>query len=162
MPGNAPSPGFTLVELMVTIAILGILATLATPMFGSLIQKNRVDAVSAELTHLLQYARSEAITRGTAVTISSSDNNWVGALSVATSSETLRRYGSEGITGSSGVSANGTSSSLPFTPSGTLVISSKTTSLTITLCPSTGTTSGRVLHVYGSGQITSTTTECTS
>lgn len=160
MSGRAPSPGFTLVELMVTIAVLATLATIATPMFGDLIQKNRIDAAGAELTHLLQYARSEAITRGNAVTVSTGDGNWLGALSVATSSETLRRYGSEGINGSSGVSASGTSASLTFAPSGTL--SGKTTSLTVTLCPSTGNTSGRTLHVYGSGQISSSSAACSS
>ena len=160
MQGNKPSRGFTLVELMVTLAVLAILATLATPLFGELIQKNRIDAVGGELSHLLQYARSEAITRGSAVTVSASDGNWVGALSVATSSETLRRYGSEGINGSGGISASGTSTSLTFAPSGTL--SGKTTSLTVTLCPSRGTASGLTLYVYGSGQISSSSTACSS
>ncbi|WP_371369666.1 GspH/FimT family pseudopilin [Pseudomonas sp. QL9] len=162
MPGNETNRGFTLVELMVTLAVLAILATLATPMFGDLIQKNKVDTVSAELTHLLQYARSEAITRGTSVTVKATDSNWVGALEVDAGNEVLRKYGSEGINGSSSVTATASSTRLSFSPSGTL--SGETTSLTITLCPTSGssTVTGRVLQIYGSGQITSSSTECSS
>lgn len=162
MSVNKPSSGFTLVELMVTLAVLAILATIASPMFGDLIQKNKVDTVSAELTHLLQYARSEAISRGASVTVSTNATTWVGALSVVADSETLRRYGSEGINGSSSVTARASSGDLTFTPSGTL--SSKTTSLTITLCPTSGssTVAGRVLQIYGSGQIASSSAQCSS
>lgn len=158
MPANAPSPGFTLVELMVTLAVLAILSTLAAPMFGDLIQRNKVDAASGELTHLLQYARSEAITRASAVTVSASDGNWVGALSVATSSETLRSYGSEGINGGSAVTATGSANSLTFRAAGTLSGAAQT----IRLCPGSGSSNGRLLSISSSGQITSTTTECSS
>jgi prepilin-type N-terminal cleavage/methylation domain len=157
MPANAPSPGFTLVELMVTLAVLAILSTLAAPMFGDLIQRNKVDAASGELAHLLQYARSEAITRASPVTISASDGNWVGALSVATSSKTLRKYGSEGINGGSAVTATGSASSLTFRAAGTLSGAAQS----IRLCPASG-SSGRLLSISSSGQITSATTECSS
>ncbi|MBD9499202.1 GspH/FimT family pseudopilin [Pseudomonas sp. BGr12] len=157
MPANTPSPGFTLVELMVTLAVLAILSTLAAPMFGDLIQRSKVDAASGELAHLLQYARSEAITRASAVTITASSGNWVGALSVATSSETLRQYGSEGINGGSAVTATGSASSLTFRAAGTLNGAAQS----IRLCPSSG-SSGRLLSISSSGQITSTTTECSS
>ncbi len=158
MPAHTPSPGFTLVELMVTLAVLAILSTLAAPMFGDLIQRNKVDAVSGELTHLLQYARSEAITRASAVTVSPSDGNWVGALSVATSSETLRKYGSEGISGGSAVTATGSATSLTFRAAGMLNGAAQT----IRLCPVSGTSNGRLLSISASGQITSTTTACSS
>lgn len=158
MPANAPSPGFTLVELMVTLAVLAILSTLAAPMFGDLIQRNKIDAASGELTHLLQYARSEAITRASAVTVTAGSGNWVGALSVATSSETLRQYGSEGINGGSAVTATGSASSLTFRAAGTLSGAAQS----IRLCPGSGKSSGRLLSISSSGQITSTTTECSS
>ena len=55
------SKGFTLVELMVTIAIVAILATIAFPSFQNTIRSNRIATASNEATGLVALARSEAI-----------------------------------------------------------------------------------------------------
>jgi len=45
MPGSSPSAGFTLVELMITLAIVAILAAIAVPLYSKQVQKSRrVDA----------------------------------------------------------------------------------------------------------------------
>jgi type IV pilus assembly protein PilE len=50
MPSTAAEGGFTLIELMITVAILGIVATIATTSYSSQIQKSRrTDARSALL-----------------------------------------------------------------------------------------------------------------
>ena len=61
--------GFSLVELMVVIAIAGILAAIAMPSFKSLVGSQRVKSASYELFSLLSLARSEAIKRNADVTI---------------------------------------------------------------------------------------------
>jgi type IV fimbrial biogenesis protein FimT len=53
--------GFTLMEMMFTIAVLGILTAVATPSFVSIINKNRLTGQSNELLGAIQYARMEAI-----------------------------------------------------------------------------------------------------
>ena len=61
--------GFTLVELMVTIAVVAILATVAVPGFRDLIRNNRVTAQTNEIVSALNFGRTEAIKRGRSVTV---------------------------------------------------------------------------------------------
>jgi prepilin-type N-terminal cleavage/methylation domain-containing protein len=56
--------GFTLIELMVTIAVLGVFVSLALPSFQELIQSNRIQSTTAEFQSALAMARGEAIKRG--------------------------------------------------------------------------------------------------
>ena len=66
--------GFTLIELMIALALGVILLTLAVPSFRSTIQNNRATAAANDILTALNTARSEAIKRGTPMTICSSGN----------------------------------------------------------------------------------------
>ena len=55
--------GFTLVELMVTLAVLVILATLAAPSFARFIEKSRLRGAADDVVNLIEIARSEAVKR---------------------------------------------------------------------------------------------------
>ncbi|MDR1887811.1 MAG: GspH/FimT family pseudopilin [Zoogloeaceae bacterium] len=61
------SRGFTLIELMVAVALVAILLSLAVPSFRDTILKNRVSAATSDLVAALDMARSEAIKRGVEV-----------------------------------------------------------------------------------------------
>jgi len=66
--------GFTLIELMIALVLGVILMTLAVPSFRSTIQNNRATAAANDILTALNAARSEAIKRGTPMTICSSSN----------------------------------------------------------------------------------------
>jgi len=66
--------GFTLIELMVTIAILAIIASLAAPAVGVFVSRSVMRGISADFTLAMQRARSEAINRNMCVTMCMSDD----------------------------------------------------------------------------------------
>lgn len=66
--------GFTLIELMVTVALASILATLAVPAIGDFIVKSRMTNVSNEFSGAILRARNEAVSRNTCVTFCMSTN----------------------------------------------------------------------------------------
>ena len=63
------SKGFTLVELMVTIAVVAVLLAIALPSFRKVIQRNRVASASNDLLASISYARTTAINRGQLVSM---------------------------------------------------------------------------------------------
>jgi len=66
--------GVTLIELMVVTTILGILGAVAAPSFLDFIARNRIDAAANDALTSVNYARSEAIKRGTIVALCRSTN----------------------------------------------------------------------------------------
>jgi type IV fimbrial biogenesis protein FimT len=68
--------GFTLLELMVTLAIAAILATMAIPNFTEIITSNRLTTYNNELVAALNLARSEAIKRNQQIIVRKTGANW--------------------------------------------------------------------------------------
>jgi type IV fimbrial biogenesis protein FimT len=64
---NQRGTGFTLIEVMVSLAILAILAALAAPNFSASIKKYRINAIRDDFTGSIHLARSEAIRRSVPV-----------------------------------------------------------------------------------------------
>ena len=71
--------GFTLVEVMVVIALLVVVSTVAIPSFVDMIRRNQVQSQATELLNLLQYARGQAVTRRTSYEVfqSQDGSQWV-------------------------------------------------------------------------------------
>ena len=75
-PPRAAARGFTAVELMVTVAVLGVLVALAAPSFTSIMENWRVRQTVEELQSTLYYARSEAIKSSGGISIVADDDGW--------------------------------------------------------------------------------------
>ncbi len=69
-----PMSGYTLVELVITIAIVAILATIALPSFARVIASNSVVSGVNEFIAAVNLARMEAVRRGSRTGICASDN----------------------------------------------------------------------------------------
>ncbi|MEG2266573.1 pilus assembly FimT family protein [Acinetobacter sp.] len=63
------SRGFTLIELMVTIAVLAIIAMMAAPSFGNLIARKQLDTMTKDFALLFGEARGQTISLRKNITI---------------------------------------------------------------------------------------------
>lgn len=76
-PQNA-NRGFTLIELIVAIAVAAILLTVAVPSLTNLIRNNRVTGQANELVAIVNFARNEAIRRNDSIDVdlTASGSGW--------------------------------------------------------------------------------------
>jgi type IV fimbrial biogenesis protein FimT len=76
---NAKLAGFTLIEMMVTIAVMAIIATTVVPSYNSMKEKHKMRGAAETISSDLQLARSEAIKTNQNVSLSISGDgtaNW--------------------------------------------------------------------------------------
>lgn len=67
--------GFSLVEMMIAVAIIGILAAFAMPSYQAWIQNTRIRTAAESIQNGIQRARSEALMRNTLVTFTLGANS---------------------------------------------------------------------------------------
>lgn len=77
--------GFTLPEMMVTVAILGILTAIAAPSFTGMLERRRLVSAAEAIMSDLRWARGEAIKRNDDVTVTFTDGaTWAYEINTAT------------------------------------------------------------------------------
>ena len=75
-PARRRARGFTMTELVVTVALAAILATIAVPSFNGMIATQRARTFAADLYVTLAKARSEALTLNQNVTLQANAGGW--------------------------------------------------------------------------------------
>lgn len=79
-PVNRRSLGFSLTELLIVIAVVGLLVGIGAPQFGQTFAERRVESTTSKLVDLIERARNEAMARHGIVTVRRSGNSWAGDL----------------------------------------------------------------------------------
>ena len=130
--------GFTLVELMVTIAVLGIIASIATPSISLQLANMRVKSTAATLENALKEAKAESAIRRQDVAVSYTSST----ISVGN----IRTYTYDAK------STIKNASSITFRPNKTV-----STSITYTICDSNASATPRQVAVNTTAVITSQT-----
>lgn len=69
-PAHRPGRGLTLIELMIALAMIAVLMSLAVPSFNTYLQRNRLKSAALGLEADLRDARHEAVRRGLPVRVS--------------------------------------------------------------------------------------------
>ena len=167
-PVSTKNLGFTLIELMVTIAVAAILITVAVPSMRTFVQNGRINTEVNDLLADINFARSEAIKRRTNVSICKSINgttctvggvDWEngrlifvdpaanGAVDIG---DTILRF--RGALGGSDTTLFSTTDSIVFAPNGTYAGAGGTTFLIF--CDGRGPSKGKSVTINTVGQTT--------
>ncbi len=187
MKTNRPKQqtGFTLVELMVTLTILGVMLTIAAPNFQNVVKNNRIATETNRLLTDLQFARSEAMKRGVRVVLCRSGNpttatpecggtanTWSNGWLIFASGDTNNTYDSatdtllrvaQASTGAVTIKSNGTpNNGLEFNANSSTNESGATARFAV--CDERGITYGRMIEIppVGKPRLASSVSSCTA
>ena len=144
--------GFTLVELMITIAIAAILATVAVPAFQNFVLNNRMTGNANDMIATLGYVRSEAVKRAADVTLCASDDGatcsgtWTDGWVVLDNAGNVLRA-QEALGGTTTLAGAGT---IVFNANGRMTTPAAAT--TLALCPGKAGIQGRQIAIEPSGR----------
>lgn len=103
--------GFSVLELMIVVAIVGLLAAVALPSFQQVLALARIKTVASDIHLSLMRARSEAIKQNTNITVAATGGSWLSGWTVSNNVENHEAIGGSGVT------ISGTAN-ITYTPNG--------------------------------------------
>ena len=156
--------GFTLLELMVTLAVIGIVALVAIPGMRALVNHSRLTGGADNVVSAMQLARIEATRRNRSVWVCptasassdtcSSGTTWTNWIVVEpTNANTADRVIRRDVTESGGLQFSGPSAGIRFRPSGLIDAAA---SVTVCMATTQPAENRRVVTVNMSGSVTTT------
>ncbi len=142
------SSGFTLIELMIVLALIAIVAFVAVPNFREIVESNRQTSVTNSMLGLLNYSRSEAVRRAQPVEITSVGDGFVASIFAGGGTTVIREI--ESFPGDTSVGRIDASAwDLTFEASGQ---SNATAAARYLVCGASG-RDGTVIRINRGGQI---------
>lgn len=156
LPTAPRQRGFTLIELVVSVALLGILLALAGPSFKSLLEAQRMRSAAFDLMADITLARNEALKRGdsgVSVSVTRNSAGWSAGWQVLAGTEVLSTRQNAG----SGVSINNASTAVTFDRNGRVSSSSSVVKFAI---QDSSASRNRCISIDPSGRPKSATTAC--
>jgi len=149
---NQHEQGFTLIEMLTTLAIAALILTMATPSVTTMVQNNRLSTQTNQFVSAMTLARSEAIKQQVNINVvatnaSHSTDEWGAGWRVEIDGgATLRTF--IALEGSSTLNSNSGVSSFQYQPSGR---ANATDSLS--LCDERTNETGRLISVSATGRV---------
>lgn len=159
VPNSSREAGFTLIELMVTLAVAAIMMTMAVPSFTSMTKNNRLTTQTNQLVTALNLARSEAINRRATINVvatdaSSSGNEWGKGWSVVIDGgATLRIF--QSLEGGSTLDSTNSVTTIQYQASGRANVTD-----TFTMCDDRSGETGRQISILTTGRVTTSPVTC--
>jgi len=139
------SSGFTLIELMVTIAVLAIIAGIAAPNISTQLADQRVKSTTAALLNALKEAKVESAIRRQNITFSyDNDGDNAGTIEIENDSDTIATYKYDADS-----TITSTASQIEFKPSKTV------DAMVYTICDSNNSASPRQVVITAVANISS-------
>lgn len=163
---NAFGNGFTIIELMIALALAGVFITMGVPAFSNLMERNQLTTGINKFVSSLSLARSEAIKRNQRITICASsdgeqcsdvgfENGWL--VYVDSNQNNNRESGEELIWVGSQYGANftlrgssGYSDTISYLPSGRIATNLNGN---IRLCKENDVSKARMLNLITTGRV---------
>ena len=143
--------GFTLIEMMVVVAVVAILATIAAPGMTNIMAAAQVNAAQENLMQMLRKARSLSLGRGTAATMAISAANRQAVLSLMDGSAVNGTNTTETL---NFPNVQATNATYRFNPGGTAQQTVGAGPIVLTSAVSSSATPARTITVSAAGQVT--------